>query len=95
MINDPYLELQLISFTQIIHLNPPSSTNNKMAAIVDLLQELLLIIASHLGTADYGHLRRTCSAIEKTLFEDFAKHFFTTRQFMLIYAYIFEPSGSD
>jgi hypothetical protein len=56
-----------------------------MAAIVDLSKELLLIIASHLSTADYGNLRRTCSAIEKLLFEDFAVHFFTTRQFMLTY----------
>jgi hypothetical protein len=56
-----------------------------MAAIIDLSKELLLIIVSHLSTADYGNLRRTCLAIEKLLFEDFAKHFFTTRQFMLTY----------
>lgn len=57
-----------------------------MAGLVDLSKELLLIIASHLSTADYGRLRRTCSAIEKLLFEDFAKHFFTTRQFMLTHS---------
>ncbi|KAF2424912.1 hypothetical protein EJ08DRAFT_736918 [Tothia fuscella] len=49
----------------------------------DLSQELILLVSRHLGTEDYGNLRRTCSYIEKQLFEDFAKHFFTTRQFML------------
>ncbi|KAI6896985.1 hypothetical protein KC318_g10422 [Hortaea werneckii] len=52
-------------------------------ALLQLPPELLLRTSDHLTTSELGHLRLTCKAIESTLFDTFAKEFFTKRQFMV------------
>ncbi|KAF2279989.1 uncharacterized protein EI97DRAFT_429746 [Westerdykella ornata] len=54
-----------------------------MANLTSIPLELLLKISSHLSTVDLGSLRRTCRTIERSLFDSFAKEFFSKRQFML------------
>lgn len=59
-----------------------------MASATGFLQlppELVLRVSSYLTTPELGHFRRTCKDIEATLFDSFAKEFFTKRQFMLEY----------
>ncbi|CAF9909463.1 MAG: hypothetical protein GOMPHAMPRED_006768 [Gomphillus americanus] len=51
--------------------------------ILDLPQELVIRIASHLTTVELGSLRRSCKHIERYLFKSFAKEFFTKRQFLI------------
>lgn len=51
--------------------------------LLQLPPELLLRTSDHLTTSEFGHLRLTCKAIESTLFDTFAKEFFTKRQFMI------------
>ncbi|KAF2711879.1 hypothetical protein K504DRAFT_351583, partial [Pleomassaria siparia CBS 279.74] len=54
------------------------------AGLVSMPIELLVYkIANHLSTTDLGSLRRTCRVLERTLFDSFAKEFFTKKQFML------------
>lgn len=45
--------------------------------------EVLLTVASHLTTSEYGHLRLTCKHLETSLFSAFSREFFYKRQFML------------
>ncbi|RMZ01351.1 hypothetical protein D0862_06400 [Hortaea werneckii] len=52
-------------------------------ALLQLPPELLLRTSDHLTTSELGYLRLTCKAIESTLFDTFAKEFFTKRQFMV------------
>ncbi|KAI7280923.1 hypothetical protein KC345_g4447 [Hortaea werneckii] len=52
-------------------------------ALLQLPPELLLRMSDHLTTSELGHLRLTCKAVESTLFDTFAKEFFTKRQFMI------------
>lgn len=47
--------------------------------------EMLTMIASHLSTPDLGALRLSCRTIEQLLFDNFAKEFFSKKQFMLSY----------
>ncbi|TKA32769.1 hypothetical protein B0A50_00994 [Salinomyces thailandicus] len=54
-----------------------------MDHLLQLPPELLLRISDHLTTTELGHLRQTCKHVESTLFDTFAKEFFTKRQFML------------
>jgi len=54
-----------------------------MAQLLDLPPELLLRISSLLTTPELGRFRQSCKQIEKALFKDFAREFFTKRQFML------------
>jgi hypothetical protein len=49
----------------------------------DIPAELLVNITSYLSTPDYGNVRRTCSMVEKKLFDSFGKEFFKRKQFML------------
>jgi hypothetical protein len=49
----------------------------------DLPAELLVNITAHITTIDYGSVRRTCSTVEKKLFDSFGKEFFKRKQFML------------
>ena len=49
----------------------------------ELPAELLVNITSHLTTVEYGSVRRTCSMVEKKLFDSFGKEFFKRKQFML------------
>ncbi|KAI7220207.1 hypothetical protein KC333_g2488 [Hortaea werneckii] len=51
--------------------------------LLQLPPELLLRTSDHLTTSELGYLRLTCKAIESTLFDTFAKEFFTKRQFMV------------
>lgn len=51
--------------------------------ILELPQELILRVAAYLNTVELGALRRTCHGIETSLFDSFAREFFTKRQFML------------
>lgn len=53
-----------------------------MANLTSIPLELLLAISSDLSTVDLGSLRRTCKTIEASLFDSFAKEFFSKRQFM-------------
>lgn len=52
-------------------------------AILRLPQELIVRVSSFLTTVDLGHFRRSCKQIEASLFESFAKEFFSKRQFMV------------
>lgn len=52
-------------------------------ALISFPLELLILVSSHLSTPDLGSLRRTCKHIERSLYETFAKEFFTKKQFML------------
>lgn len=52
-------------------------------ALDKLPLELLRLVANYLTTPEYGKLRLTCTAIEKLCFDDWAKEFFTTRQFAM------------
>ncbi|KAI1133641.1 hypothetical protein F5Y10DRAFT_228248 [Nemania abortiva] len=54
-----------------------------MAGLLDVPLEMLLQITSYLTTSEYGNLRRTCKRLEVMLFGDFAKEFFSKRQFAL------------
>jgi hypothetical protein len=54
-----------------------------MTTIMDLPAELIISISSHLTTPELGLMRVSCKRIEQTLFDDFAKEFFTKRQFMI------------
>lgn len=52
-------------------------------SLLGLPQELLLRVSSHLTTRELGCFRRTCKHVEASLFDSFAKGFFTKRQFMI------------
>ncbi|KAI7354872.1 hypothetical protein KC354_g10985 [Hortaea werneckii] len=52
-------------------------------ALLQLPPELLLRMSDCLTTSEFGHLRLTCKAVESTLFDTFAREFFTKRQFMI------------
>ncbi|KAI6829792.1 hypothetical protein KC332_g8730 [Hortaea werneckii] len=52
-------------------------------ALLQLPPELLLRMSDCLTTSELGNLRLTCKAVESTLFDTFAKEFFTKRQFMI------------
>jgi hypothetical protein len=54
-----------------------------MAPLLNIPLEVLLLIASHLTTPEYGSLRATCKYIEASLFTSFSKEFFSKRQFAL------------
>jgi len=57
-----------------------------MANTADLLRlppEIMLRISKHLNTHELACFRLTCKQVETNLFEDFAREFFTKRQFML------------
>jgi hypothetical protein len=54
-----------------------------IAHILRLPPELLLRVANRLNTFELGHFRRTCKYVETSLFEPFAREFFTKRQFMI------------
>jgi hypothetical protein len=45
--------------------------------------EVLRMVVNNLTTPEYGHLRLICKTLEKLVFDDFAKEFFTTRQYSL------------
>ncbi|KAF2097403.1 hypothetical protein NA57DRAFT_77660 [Rhizodiscina lignyota] len=45
--------------------------------------EILQSVTNELNTVEYGNLRLVCKAIEKQCFDDWAKEYFTTRQFSL------------
>lgn len=47
------------------------------------LELLVHIIATYLSTKELGALRMTCKHLDKSLFDTFAKEFFTKKQFML------------
>ncbi|PVH96832.1 hypothetical protein DM02DRAFT_568879 [Periconia macrospinosa] len=47
------------------------------------LELLVHIIATYLPTQDLGALRLTCKELDKSLFDTFAKEFFTKKQFMV------------
>ena len=51
--------------------------------ILDLPQELVIRIATHLTTVELGYFRRSCKHIERYLFRSFAREFFTKRQFLI------------
>ncbi|KAI2606818.1 uncharacterized protein GGS25DRAFT_522339 [Hypoxylon fragiforme] len=55
----------------------------KQSRLLTIPLEVLLNISSHLTTAEYGNLRRTCRHIEASFYKSFAKEFFTKRQFMI------------
>jgi hypothetical protein len=55
-----------------------------MAHILNIPLEVLLQITSYLTTPEYGYLRGTCKRLEALLFRDFAREFFSKRQFALI-----------
>jgi hypothetical protein len=52
-------------------------------ALINLPPELLLRVATFLTTPELGHLRLSCKRVESTLFDSFAREFFTKKQFML------------
>jgi hypothetical protein len=57
-----------------------------MATVPDLLRlppELMLRISAHLTTVELGGFRLICKQVESSLFESFAREFFTKRQFMI------------
>ncbi|GAB7353365.1 hypothetical protein MBLNU459_g3847t1 [Dothideomycetes sp. NU459] len=51
--------------------------------LLELPPELLLRVSSYLTTPELGYFRRTCKYVEATLFDSFAREFFTKRQFMI------------
>ncbi|KAK0315650.1 hypothetical protein LTR01_000950 [Friedmanniomyces endolithicus] len=51
--------------------------------MLELPPELLTRVSDHLTTVELGHFRRTCKHVETVLFDNFAKEFFTKRQFMI------------
>ncbi|KAI3332085.1 hypothetical protein HD806DRAFT_180302 [Xylariaceae sp. AK1471] len=55
-----------------------------MSHLLNIPLEVLREITSYLTTPEYGNLRRTCRYLEASLFGDFAKEFFSKRQFALI-----------
>ncbi|CZR62122.1 uncharacterized protein PAC_12019 [Phialocephala subalpina] len=57
--------------------------DNAQSPLTSIPLEVLLQVTSHLTTPEYGSLRRTCKAIEASLFNAFSREFFTKRQFML------------
>lgn len=57
--------------------------NCSSSPLLEIPPELLLRISSHVSTVDLGNLRRTCKQVEKCLFRDFAREFFTVRRFMV------------
>jgi len=54
-----------------------------MASLLTLPLELLIAVSVYLPTPDLSALRLTCKQVEKSLYEWFAKEFFTKKQFML------------
>lgn len=54
-----------------------------MASLTSIPLELLVIISSQLSTPDLGSLRRTCKYVERSLYDSFAREFFSKKQFML------------
>jgi hypothetical protein len=57
-----------------------------MATTANLLRlppELMLRISSHLTTHELACFRLTCKTIERNLFDDFARYYFSKRSFML------------
>ncbi|XDG09421.1 hypothetical protein ABKA04_009036 [Annulohypoxylon sp. FPYF3050] len=61
--------------------HPPSQIEGQ-SPLLKVPTEVLLHISSYLSTADYGSLRSVCRKFEESLFQYFAKEFFTKRQFM-------------
>ncbi|KAI0402064.1 hypothetical protein F4802DRAFT_577711 [Xylaria palmicola] len=55
-----------------------------MASLFSVPLEVLLLITSYLSTPEYGCLRLTCNMLEARLFGDFAREFFSKRQFALV-----------
>jgi hypothetical protein len=53
--------------------------------LLKLPPELIIRISTHFTTPELGDFRGTCRYIESSLFDSFAKEFFTKRQFMLEY----------
>ncbi|KAK5110933.1 hypothetical protein LTR62_005471 [Meristemomyces frigidus] len=51
--------------------------------ILALPTELIIRISDFLNTESYGKLRLSCKSLNNTVFDTFAKEFFTKRQFML------------
>jgi F-box associated protein len=70
------------------HYLPPRATgiNLDMSPFNKLPLELLLRTTNHLSTTDICSFRLTCRAIEISLFNSFAREFFTKKQFMLTYS---------
>lgn len=56
--------------------------DNTQSRLTSIPLEVLLQITSNLTTPEYGNLRRTCKAIEASLFNAFSREFFAKRQFM-------------
>ncbi|KAG2165630.1 hypothetical protein VTO58DRAFT_102023 [Aureobasidium pullulans] len=52
-------------------------------ALVNLPPELLLRVSTFLTTTELGNFRLTNKHVERTLFDSFAREFFTKKQFML------------
>lgn len=63
--------------SSITPLPPP---HNQLA---NMPPEMLVRVASFLTTPELGALRRSCKDIEMKLFVDFAREFFTKRQFLI------------
>lgn len=59
----------------------PRDSNRPRLTTIPL--EVLLQIISNLTTPEYGNLRLTCKQLEETVFNSFAREFFTKRQFMI------------
>jgi hypothetical protein len=55
----------------------------KMSDLLSLPLEILVEISSYLTTADLGALRLTCTQVERSLWDWFAKEFFAKKQFMI------------
>jgi hypothetical protein len=60
-----------------------STTASSDPGLFSLPRELIIRITRYLSTNDFGSFRRSCSVIEQWTFEDFARAFFTVKQFML------------
>lgn len=54
-----------------------------LSPMLTLPPELLLRISTYLTTPQLGCFRQSCKGVETALFKDFAKEFFTKRQFMI------------
>ncbi|KAK5628486.1 hypothetical protein RRF57_004201 [Xylaria bambusicola] len=55
-----------------------------MAHLTNVPLEVLLQITSYLTTSEFGCLRSTCRLLEAALHRDFAREFFSKRQFALV-----------
>ncbi|KAI2472993.1 hypothetical protein F4781DRAFT_257636 [Annulohypoxylon bovei var. microspora] len=64
-------------------MDAQSSHGEDQSRLPMIPPEVMLQISSYLTTSEYGNLRSVCRQIEKSLFQPFAREFFTKRQFML------------